>query len=424
MKYDFETIAPCLPGNLKRQWTPEAAERAGFVSFEAAEMDFATAPSIVRSLTELVQNGNFGFNMPTDEYRERICWWMRRVRDWKIAPEWIVPVMGTIFSVATTIRMVLEPGDRIIVPSPGYNRYAQAARRMDLETVTSPMQEKDGRYEIDFADLERCMADPKNKLLILCNPHNPTGRVWTRAELKEIARLSAKYGVYVYSDEIFAEVVFDGRRTIPYCEIDEGRAYAIVCTSLGKTFNFTGVNHANVIIPDEKLRERFVRQRTADHYGSLEPFAYASVMGAYTEEGLDWVQEMLAVVERNRNALAAAFSIGEASEIQTDAFPEKKLPKTWIGTSEKKMLPGELFAVEGTYVGWIKWNTPDLKGEALKRFLDEEALVPLELGTEFGEGYDSYTRMNLASTNRQMCMALERLQGAFESNCSDFARCV
>ena len=386
MKYDFETLVKRSEGNLKKQWTPEAVEKAGYVSFEAAEMDFATAPSIIRSLTELVQNGLFGFNQITPEYCSRVCWWMNTERDWKVDPEWIVPVMGTIFSVATAIRMVLKPGERLIVPGPGYNRYAQAAERMGYGTVVSPMKEVNGKYEMDFEDLERCMADPSNRLLVLCNPHNPTGRVWTEKELTELARLSDKYDVIVFSDEIFAEITFEGRRTIPYCEIPEGRKRAIVCTSLGKTFNFTGVNHANVIIPDDELRERFTKRRTADHYGSLEPFAYASVMGAYTEEGLDWKRQMMKVLEENRRVVKEYF--------------------------QETGSPGYLYPVEGTYVGWIRWKLPELKGEELKQFLYKEALVPMEIGTEFGMEYEEYTRMNLSSTVTQTKMAVERLRTA------------
>ena len=386
MNYDFETLVKRGPESLKERWTPAAVKEAGYVSVEAAEMDFSTAPSILKAVTELVQNGNFGFSIMEQGYDEQVVWWMKEARDWEIRPEWIVPVMGSIYSVATAIRMVLKPGERIIVPGPGYNRYAQAASRMGFETRVSPMKEVNGRFEMDFEDLEAAMQDPKNRLLILCNPHNPTGRVWEKEELTRLARLSAKYEVIVFSDEIFAEVTFDGRRTIPYAEIPEGREYAMVCTSLGKTFNFTGVNHANVIIPDEELRERFTLRRTADHYGSLEPFAYASIRGAYTPEGLDWKNEMVKVVDQNRRLLMEYFSEPDA--------------------------PGYLYPVEGTYVAWIKWNLPGLSGEKLKKFLDEEALVPLEIGTEFGPEYDTYTRMNLSSTVKQTSMAVERLRAA------------
>ena len=239
---------------------------------------------------------------------------------------------------------------------------------------------------MEFEDLERVMANPSNRLLVLCNPHNPTGRVWTEKALTELARLSDKYDVIVFSDEIFAEITFEGRRTIPYCEIPDGRKRAIVCTSLGKTFNFTGVNHANVIIPDDELRERFTKRRTADHYGSLEPFAYASVMGAYTEEGLDWKRQMMKVLEENRRGVKEYF--------------------------QETGSPGYLYPVEGTYVGWIRWKLPELKGEELKQFLYKEALVPMEIGTEFGMEYEEYTRMNLSSTVTQTKMAVERLRTA------------
>lgn len=387
MNYDFETVARTLPGNLKWKWTTEAAKKAGIVSFEAAEMDFPTAPSIIRSVTQMVQNGNFGFNSPTEEYFDAVKWWMKEARGWDIDTEWVVPVMGTIFSVATAIRLTMGPGDRLIIMSPIYNRYAQAARRMDLETVDVPMKCVDERYEIDFAGLEKAMSDPHNRLLILCNPSNPTGNVWTRDELTQLARLSARYGVYVFSDEIFAEVTFDGRRTIPYCEIPEGRKYAMVCTGLGKAFNFTGVNHANMIIPDPDLRERFTKRRTADHYGSLEPFAYASLMGAYCEEGLDWFREMLKVVGRNRQIVQEAMD----------------------GTA----VPGRIFPVEGTYVGWIRWNVPGLSGVQLKEDLAEKALFIVEEGNEFGPGLENYTRVNLAATNAQTIAAMERVRQVF-----------
>ncbi|MCD8023021.1 MAG: aminotransferase class I/II-fold pyridoxal phosphate-dependent enzyme [Lachnospiraceae bacterium] len=227
MEYDFETVVRTGEENLKKQWTPAPIREAGYVSFEAAEMDFPTAPSIIRSVSELVQKGNIGYPTITPAYQERVCWWMAHAREWSIRPEWIVPVMGTIYSVATAIRMVTKPGEGIITLAPGYNRYEQAARRLGRESSVSVMRESAEGYRIDFADLEQKMAAPENHLFVLCNPHNPTARVWTEKELTEIARLSAKYQVLVFSDEIFAEVTFDGRRTTPYCEIEEGRPYAL-----------------------------------------------------------------------------------------------------------------------------------------------------------------------------------------------------
>lgn len=386
MNDTFNQIVPRGKENLKYNMTPEAVKKAGFMSFAAAEMDFPTAPSIIRSVTEMVQKGIFGFTLITDEYRERVKWWMKNARQWEIDPAWIVPTMGTIHSVATAIRMTTREGEGVIVQNPGYHRYAQAANRLHRKVAVNHLREENGRYTMDFEDLERCMAEPQNKLLVICNPHNPTARVWTREELTEVGRLAQKYGVVVFSDEIFAEVTYDGHRTVPLLEIEEGRAWMIVCTSLGKCFNFTGVNHANVLIADEDLRRRFAMQRDADHYGSLEPFAYASVMGAYTQEGLDWKNQMNALVDENRRDVLRAF--------------------------EGKLAPNYVFPIEGTYVCWIHFRALEARRTCVKEFLESEALLSLDGGQDYDEACGYYCRMNLATTREQMTLALERLEAA------------
>lgn len=388
MNDPFNQIVPRDKDSLKYCITPEKVREAGYMSFSAAEMDFPTAPSIIKSVTEMVQRGIFGFTLMTDEYKERVIWWMKNARDWEINPDWIVPTMGTIYSVATAIRMTTTEGEGVIVQNPGYHRYAQAAQRLHRKVVVSHLKEEDGRYTMDFESLEKCMADPQNKLLVLCNPNNPTARVWTREELTEVGRLAAKYEVIVFSDEIFAEVTFDGHRTVPFLEIQEGLSQAIVCTSLGKCFNFTGVNHANVLIADEKLRERFITQRNADHYGSLEPFAYASVMGAYTPEGLKWKNEMTALVDENRKKVMKAFA--------------------------EEFAPNYVFPIEGTYVCWIHWRGIVHDGTNLKDFLVQEALLALDGGLDYDDECRDYCRMNLATTREQMDNALDRLRRALK----------
>lgn len=382
----FNQIVPRGKENLKYNMTPEAVKKAGFMSFAAAEMDFPTAPSIIRSVTEMVQKGIFGFTLITDEYREKVKWWMKNARQWEIDPAWIVPTMGTIHSVATAIRMTTREGEGVIVQNPGYHRYAQAADRLHRKVAVNHLQEENGHYTMDFEDLERCMAEAQNKLLVICNPHNPTARVWTREELTEVGRLAQKYGVIVFSDEIFAEVTYDGHRTVPLLEIEEGRSLMIVCTSLGKCFNFTGVNHANVLIADEDLRRRFTMQRDADHYGSLEPFAYASIMGAYTQEGLDWKNKMNALVDENRRDVLRIF--------------------------EEKLAPNYVYPIEGTYVCWIRFRALEGGKACVKEFLEKEALLSLDGGQDYDEECSYYCRMNLATTREQMSQALARLEEA------------
>ena len=383
-----ETVMRQNIGNMKDLITPDVLKQHGIVSFAAAEMDFKTAPSVMESISAIVQRGIYGFTIPTREYYDAVIWWHREMRDWAIQKEWIVPTLGTIYSVAEAIRMTSHEGESIIVQTPVYYRYEQAARRQNRKTVHNRLKIVNGRYEMDFADLEEKMADPNNKLLILCNAHNPIGRVWTRQELQEVERISRKYEKLVLSDEIFGEMVFTGQSATPYASIPEGQDYAITVTSLGKAFNFTGVNHAHAIIPNERLRARFEMQKYADHYGSVGPFEYAAVLGAYSEAGRQWFE-------------AVRDYIGGNAEY-TAQFLRSRLPQT------------HLFATEGTSVCWVDWSFLGLQGQALHDFFPHEALFAVETGEVYGEGCGSMTRINLSSPRKQVQDALERVYAAIE----------
>lgn len=384
--YDYDTLVRRGSGNLKWEITPEALRRRGIQSFAGAEMDFKTAPSVIRSMKETVENGLFGFTLITDEYRQAVVWWMKEMRGCEIDPDWIVPVYGTIFSIATAIRMTTEKGQGMIVQTPVYYRYESAADYLGRKTVYNPLKIENGGFRMDLADLEEKMRDPDNRLLVLCNPQNPIGRVWPEEDLRRVGELSAKYGVTVISDEIFGEMTFDGHTAVPYVSLPEGRANAITVISLGKAFNFTGVNHANVIIPDEELRKRYVAQRNADHYGSMGPLEYAAVMGAYNPEGKAWFE-------------GARDRIGENGRIMREMV-EKNFPQAVF------------YPMEGTSVCWIDWSFLGLKGKDLERFFAEEALVAVEAGTEYGKEYSAFTRINVSSTRVQIAEAAERMRAA------------
>lgn len=392
MKFDFETQPSRTGiGNLKDFYTPDPMKQAGYLSMNGAEMDFKTAPVIRKAVADLAENGLFGFTLKGNEYEQAVQWWMKEMRNWKIQPEWIVTALGTIYSCATLLRLLVGPEDAMIVQPPVYYRYEQAARRMGKRTVYNHMKLVNGRYEMDFADLEKKMADPHNKLLVLCNPQNPTGRVFTEEELQTIARLSAKYQVVVYSDEIFAEYTYDGHKTIPYASIEEGQPYAVACTGLGKAFNFTGVNHANLIIPDETLRKRVEQQRTADHYGSIDPLAYVSVTAAYSREGADWLLECRNYMEENKRML--------------ETFAENHKDQV------------ELFQIEGTFVAWMRFKhfVPQTEDpEELTKWLRKAALVDFGPGTEYDPECRSFVRINFGTQHSQMEGALQRLEGVLD----------
>lgn len=357
-------------GSLKEALAPPGWDLTSLPSFDGAEMDFPTAPSILHQMHTLVDNGLFGYTLADDPYRAHICWWMKEVRHWEIRPEWIVPSPGTIHSVATTIRLLTQEGDAVLVQSPEYPRYAQAISRLGRKVLTCPLLQRNGRYEMDWQQLTRQL--PRTKLMVFCNPHNPTGRVWSPEECSRLMQLADAYGVKVISDEIFAEVVWDGERTTPCGHM--------TITSLGKTFNFTGVNHANVIIADEELRQQWIQQRDADHFGSIDPWVYASIQGAYCPEGKAWMEAMLAYVNENRLRML-----------------EQDLPGLTV------------IRPQGTYVMWMRLAGFDTEEDML-RFLQNEAGIIATPGSEYGGR--GWFRMNMATPHRFWNLAITQLEQA------------
>jgi cystathionine beta-lyase len=382
MIFDFDT--PALDrgnANLKIGLTPENIRQAGFLSFWGAELNFKTAPSLIESAGRSVRDGVFCFTVKDAEFTERILWWLREARGFHVEPEWIVATNGTIFSVATAIRMVTSPGDGVIYFVPGYGRYAQAAERTGRKTVKCLLLENNGGYSIDFEALERLLDDTRNKLLVLCNPNNPTGTIFCPEDLERIASLTSSRGVMVFSDEIFAEISFKGRRVMPYVEAAPA-GKSITSFSLGKSFGLTGVNYASLIIPHDELRARFIQQRDADHFGSLDPTLRAALMGAYTPEGAAWLKAMNEYLWENY--------------VFIDDFFKSNLPM--IKTVEP----------QGSYVLWIDFRGMELDEDALVEFLQNKAFLHLERGSEFG-GSEGYMRMCFATPRKELKDALSRL---------------
>lgn len=386
--FDLETVVNRKgTGNLKEYLTPEAVKREGLVTFNAAEMDFKTAPAVCAAMEACAREGLFGFNLCDDTYQQAVCDWMEKVRRQRIEKEWIVPTMGTIFSVATCIRMCVAPGQRMIIQPPVYNRYKQAADRIGRETAENPLQKlPDGSYAINLKDLEEKMADPKNTLLVICNPHNPTGSVWDKETLEKIARMAVKYDVTVYSDEIFADYAYTEQPVCMYTALLDGKNNGISATSLGKTFNFTGVNHANMLIADPRLRERFIRQRFSDHYGSLESMHRAALLGAYSKDGRAWKEAVQVLIWENYQT------------VQT--FFKEHLPEVVVSP------------LQGGYVVWMDWSRMP---EGRPQRLMEDARLVLEDGEDFGCEKGKYTRMCIATPKKVLQDALTRLLHSIEN---------
>ncbi|MBR4035456.1 MAG: aminotransferase class I/II-fold pyridoxal phosphate-dependent enzyme [Oscillospiraceae bacterium] len=384
MKYNFDVWASHENnGNMKGAWAKDMP--AGGVMLSGAEMDYPLPDFITDALTDFSKSGLFGFTLPDSEYKKSICNWMKMTRQWTINPDHIVATLGTTFGLSTAIRAFTEKGDGIIIQHPSYGRFDRAMVRNGRKVVSNPLKEENGIYSLDFEDLENKMSQPENKMLVLVNPHNPTGRIFGKEELKKIAQLANKYNVVVFSDEIFAETT-QGERVIPYAEIDQ--VMGISCTSLGKTFNLTGVNQANIIIPDDVLREKYSTQKDVDHFGSIDPFFYNLMRAAYTEKGYDWVQQMNAHTK-------------EMYTLLTDAL--KEMPLITVSP------------LEGTFVAWLDCRKLNLSDKEIEHFFMDDALLWADWGEEYGPGGSGFVRMNIATTREKMETALNNLKKAYKA---------
>lgn len=383
MDYSFDRMADrsgAVPW-LKDYFTPEQLHQAHMIGYAGAEFEFATCPAFSRGVERAARKGVFGYTLVGEPYRGAVQWWMQQLRDYPIQPNWVLPTHGTIFSLASSIRLLTRPGENIIVLPPSYNRYDQAAERLQRGTTRVPLRAENGHYHIDWTALEEAFAQPENRLLVLCNPNNPTGHVYSQGELRQIAALSARYHVPVFSDEIFAEIVFPGSRAIPYTQVAGPDALAITCTSMGKVFSLTGVNHANVIIENPELRERYLRQRDADHFGSVDPMVYAGLMEAYSPEGRDWV-------------LALREYLWQNVQIMED-FLHQALPDAVMARPQ------------GTFVLWVDYSAYADRWEQLDTLLRREGMLVGDPGEEYG-GKPTCVRYSIAVPHEQLQRTLAR----------------
>jgi len=378
-------------GSLKDACTPQEIKDAGLVSYWGAEFDFPTCPAFSRGVEQCVKRGFYPFVVQDETYHDRVCWWMEHVRGWTIDPDWIVPTHGTIFSVAMSIRMFVPEGKRMIILRPGYNRYEQAANRLGRSCVYCDMvyDPETVSYHLDLEQLELLMSNPDNTLLVFSNPNNPTGLILSEEELLAIDAMSRRYATPVFSDEIFAEVVRNGKTVIPYGMLVQPDSLAITCTSLGKCMSLTGVNHANVLIKNETLRQRFIDQKYADHYGSIDPMLYCGLLSAYTDEGKAFVDALNQQIAENCRYFAETL--------------EEILPGTHVVGSD------------ATFVAWVDYSRTGLSAAELET-LFREALFQGDPGEEYGaEGL--FYRYSIAvpptALERSMTLLKETVQRRF-----------
>jgi cystathionine beta-lyase len=358
------------------------------LALSVADMEFTTAPEIIEALHRAVDGGVFGYEYCTDAYYEALQSWMSEHHHWNIRKEWIAPSDGVMTAVFTALRAVTHPGDAVIIQRPVYYPFTNAALRNGLTILNNELvQNAAGRYEMDYEDLERKASEPRCTAMILCNPHNPVGRVWSAEELRRLADICVRHGVTILADEIHADFAYPGHEVTMFSTLGEDvAAHCMEFTAPSKTFNLAGLITSNVVIPDAALRRSF--GIAADNVAglSVNHFGLVACQAAY-EHGADWLNELRTYLNGNLEVLREFASGNDAID---------------------------LVEPEGTYLAWLDCRKLKMSAEELRDFMRYQARVYFDEGVLFGDGGAGFERVNIACPRSMLERACEGVEQALK----------
>ncbi len=378
MKYDFDkTIDRRATNSYKWDGAPE-----GVLPMWVADMDFRTAPAIIDALQKRVAHGIFGYTRVPDAYYDAVTSWFSRRHGWDIDREWIIYTSGVVPAVSAVIKALTVPGDKVIVQTPVYNCFFSSIRNNGCEIVSNPLRRTADTYEMDFAALERCAADPRAKVMLLCNPHNPAGRVWTPDELTRLGNICLRNGVTVVADEIHCELVYQGFKYTPFASLSDAFLHrSVTCVSPSKAFNIAGLQIANIVAFDNDMRSRIDKAININEVCDVNPFGVAATIAAYNE-GEEWLNQLVDYLHGNYEAMAE--------------FCRRELPEFPITR------------LEGTYLVWMDCSSLGMPSDALEHALLDDARLWLNAGTMYGAEGEGYIRWNIACPRSVMLDGLNR----------------
>lgn len=384
MKYNFDQIVERRNTN-SYKW--DSATEEDVLPMWVADMDFRTAPAIIVALMKRALHGVFGYTkVPVAYYDAVICWFGKR-HDFVIRKEQILFTTGVVPALSAVIKALTVPGDKVIVQTPVYNCFFSSIRNDQCEIVTNELVYENGTYHINFDDLEQKAADPKAKLLLLCNPHNPVGRVWSRRELELLGEICLKNKVIVISDEIHCDLVYPGHKYIPFASIsNEFMQNSVTCTAPSKTFNLAGIQVANIIAADENVYRKIDKALNVNEVCEINAFAVEALISAYNE-GTDWLEELKIYLYENYLTLTEFF--------------KAHLPH----------LP--VIPLEATYLVWVDCSAIGLTSKeiAWKLLLDEKVWV--NEGTLYGEAGEGFIRINIATRRDLLIQGLNKIRNLY-----------
>lgn len=389
MEYNFDEVVDRKNTN-SIKWNAELMKKAfgkeDLLPLWVADMDFKCPQPVIQAVAEIAEKGIFGYSDRTGSYYDAVINWYKKRQQWTIEKEWIVYSPGVVPALYYAIQSFCNPGDKVIVQNPVYYPFFSAIKDNGCKPVFNRLFLREGKYRMDFEDLEEKAKDPKVKLLLLCSPHNPVGRVWTQDELRMLGDICIRNNVFVISDEIHSDLVYKGFVHYPFASLSERFAQnSITCTSSSKTFNMAGLQISNIIIPNKSIRREFrnTMGKTANIFPNI--FGITACTAAY-EKGEEWLDQLMGYLQNNVDFI--------------DEFLKKKLPEVkWIRP-------------EATYLAWFDFRAVEPDEKKLEEMMRKKANVLLDEGYIFGKGGAGFERINFACPREILQEALERMEGA------------
>lgn len=383
MEYDFSRPTE-RRGTDSYKW--DSAPETDIIPLWVADMDFETFPGITEALQRRVAHGIFGYTRVPEAYYEAVCRWFDKRHGWHINREDIIYTSGVVPAVSAVIKALTLPGDQVIVQGPVYNCFFSSIRNNGCETVSNSLiyNKEELRYEIDFDDLERKLAHERARLMLICNPHNPGGRVWTRDELTRVAELCHKYGVRVVSDEIHCELTLYDNEYVPFGSLPNELSHgSITCCSPSKAFNTAGLQIANIVCRDAEVRNRIDRAININEVCDVNPFGVIALQAAYSDEGYEWLTQLRAYISSNYDLLRERFA--------------RELPKC------------KVMHMEGTYLAWIDCSELHISSDEIEEMLMHENKVWVNAGSMYGTEGAAFIRINMACTSELLNEGITRI---------------
>ena len=347
-----------------------------------ADMDFKAAPSIIEALQRRIDHGIFGYSTPSDSFYDSVIGWHRRRHSVEYRREWFILVPGVVPALSAVLRAMTHPSEGVLLLTPVYNCFFSSVRNMGCRTEECALLRQGDSFQIDFEDLERRAAKPDVSVLMLCSPHNPCGRIWTRTELQRIGDICLKHKVFILVDEIHCELAMPGVEFVPFASLGEPYlSNCCICTSASKCFNIAGLQSSQVIVPDETLRHRIDRGVNIHEVCDIGPMGLISTEAAYNG-GEEWLDQLIAYIWENYRSACRLL--------------EEKAPSLSV------------IKLEATYLMWVDISATGLSSESFCEWMRSEFGVRFSPGTMYGTDGEGYVRVNLATQRQRLLEGLER----------------